>query len=81
MSTLYVNANTGADTPSSQGTQEAPYQSAAYALYVNADAKLQVYKEATEETPAGYFEISASALKKAKKGAEGLKKKDEKAKK
>lgn len=81
MSTIYVHPTTGADSESATGTQESPYQTAAYALFVSPDASIQVYKDATEESPAGYTEISASALKKAKKGAEALKKKEEKAKK
>lgn len=81
MSTIYVHPTTGADSASATGTQESPYQTAAYALFVSPDASIQVYKDATEESPAGYTEISASALKKAKKGAEALKKKEEKAKK
>lgn len=81
MATVYVHPTTGQDSESATGSQESPYQSAAYALYVSPDASIQVYKDATEDSPAGYTEISASALKKAKKGAEGLKKKEEKAKK
>lgn len=82
MSTVYVHATTGVDATTATGTEQSPFQSAAYALYVSPEGtKIQVFKEATEESPAGYFEISASALKKAKKGAEGLKKKEEKAKK
>lgn len=78
MSELYINENTGADSAPATGSQEAPFASAAYALYINESAKLFVYKSEEEQT--GYFEVSASALKKAKKGAEALKKKAEKAK-
>lgn len=82
MSTVYVHSATGVDASSATGSEQAPYQSAAYALYVSEpDVKILVYKDATDESAAGYYEISASALKKAKKGAEGLKKKEEKAKK
>ncbi|KAH3682640.1 hypothetical protein WICPIJ_006385 [Wickerhamomyces pijperi] len=78
MSELYINEKTGVDAAPATGSQEAPFASAAYALYTNESAKLFVYKSEEEQT--GYFEITASALKKAKKGAEALKKKAEKAK-
>ncbi|VEU20828.1 DEKNAAC101719 [Brettanomyces naardenensis] len=78
MSKIYVNPTTGADEASANGTEEAPYKSPAYALYQHADAELYTYKEVDGKT--GYFEISASALKKAKKVSEFLKRKDEKKK-
>lgn len=77
MAAIYVNPTTGQDTSAATGAQDAPYASAAYALFKNADAQLQVWKDDIE-VPA-YVEISPSALKKAKKGVEGLKKKEEKA--
>jgi len=78
MAELYVHDVTGVDAPSAAGTKEAPYKTPAYALFIKEDAKVFVYKK-DEETD-GYVEISPSALKKAKKGADGLKKKAEKAK-
>ncbi|CCH42537.1 asparaginyl-tRNA synthetase [Wickerhamomyces ciferrii] len=78
MSELYINETSGVDAVTASGSKESPFQTAAYALYVKEDAKLFVYKK-DEETD-GYVEISASALKKGKKGAESLKKKAEKAK-
>lgn len=77
MSIVYVNPTTGQDTASAKGSLEAPYLSAAYALFQNPEAQLHVWKDDLE--PAAYTEISPSALKKAKKGVEGLKKKEEKA--
>jgi asparaginyl-tRNA synthetase len=76
MATFYVS-ETGADAPQ-HGTEQSPFRTAAYALFTDAEAKVLTYKK-DEETD-GFVEISASALKKAKKGADGLKKKAEKAK-
>ncbi|ODV88551.1 hypothetical protein CANCADRAFT_57723 [Tortispora caseinolytica NRRL Y-17796] len=55
------------------GSAEKPFKNAAYAVYVAPDAKVMQKKDGQ------YEEISASGLKKAKKGAEGLAKKAEKA--
>ncbi|CEP22112.1 unnamed protein product [Cyberlindnera jadinii] len=76
MSTFYVK-DTGVDEVGA-GSETKPFQTAAYAIYTDASAKVLVYKE--DEETKGFVEISSSALKKAKKGAEGLKKKAEKAK-
>lgn len=72
---VYVNEQTGKDDDScAKGTEEAPYQTAAYALYKSgAESSILIFKEDKYET------ISPSALKKAKKGAEGLAKKADKA--
>ncbi|CAK9442351.1 uncharacterized protein LODBEIA_P60940 [Lodderomyces beijingensis] len=80
MSSVYVNEKSGADSPETAGTVEQPFQTPAYAVFVNAEAKILVYKQAEggDESKFEYVEISASALKKARKGAEGLKKKAEK---
>ncbi|KAL3230177.1 Asparagine--tRNA ligase, cytoplasmic [Nakaseomyces bracarensis] len=75
---FYINEKTGADEAGA-GTQEKPFQTPAFALYsaeTDAEPKLFVFKEADNE----YQEISASALKKARKGCDGLKKKAAKAK-
>ncbi|KAI5949344.1 DED81 [Candida jiufengensis] len=77
--TFYVNEKSGVDTSEATGSESHPFATPSYALFVNQDAKILVYKE-IEEKPEQfeYQEISASALKKAKKGAESLKKKAEK---
>lgn len=77
MSTVYVNEKSGADVADA-GSESLPYQTPAYALFVNPDAKVLVHKQDDETKEFAYTEISASALKKAKKGADGLKKKLEK---
>lgn len=79
MSTTYVNEKTGVDSSDHSGSESQPFATPAYALFVNPDAKILVCKETEEDkTKFAYTEISPSALKKAKKGAEGLKKKAEK---
>ncbi|GMG39860.1 unnamed protein product [Ambrosiozyma monospora] len=77
MSSIYINDKTGQDDlKTASGAQDSPFKTPAFALFKFPEAKLFVYKE----TESSYLEISASALKKAKKGADGLKKKEEKAK-
>lgn len=72
--TVYVNEQTGKDDSSAKGTEQSPFQTAAYALFkAGADSSILIFKEDK------YENISPSALKKAKKGAEGLAKKAEKA--
>lgn len=68
MSTTYVNEKTGVDSAEQPGSESQPYATPAYALFVNPDAKILVYKE-TEEDKAqfAYTEISPSALKKPRK--------------
>lgn len=78
MSQVYVNEKTGADSADVSGSEQQPFQTPAFALFKNEDAKILVYKQLEDSEEFGYGEISASALKKAKKGAEGLKKKQEK---
>ncbi|CAH6722720.1 asparagine--tRNA ligase, cytoplasmic [[Candida] jaroonii] len=73
---VYVHETKGTDS-TGFGTEEKPFASAAYALFTQPESKILVFK--VQEDSEGYVEISASALKKAKKGAEGLKKKQEKA--
>ncbi|KZV61943.1 asparaginyl-tRNA synthetase [Peniophora sp. CONT] len=73
MDAFYVDEASGSDT-AGKGTQNQPYQSLAYALFTHGqDAKLLVPKDGAWEEP------SQSALKKAKKGADGLEKKRKKA--
>ncbi|EDO19589.1 hypothetical protein Kpol_1018p126 [Vanderwaltozyma polyspora DSM 70294] len=75
---LYINEASGIDELTVVGSQEAPFKTPAFALYASQEAsataeepKLFVFK--TEEN--SYLEISPSALKKARKGCDGLKKK------
>lgn len=78
MSTIYIDETTGSDTTGT-GAQAAPYQTLGYALYANAangdGVKYLIRKDATAE----YDEPTQSALKKAKKTADGLEKKRKKA--
>lgn len=78
MSQVYVNEKTGVDGPDVAGSEQQPFQTPAFAVFKDASAKVLVYKQLEESEEFGYGEISSSALKKAKKGAEGLKKKQEK---
>ncbi|SCU98998.1 LADA_0H16688g1_1 [Lachancea dasiensis] len=75
---LYINELSGVDSTSASGSEQQPYKTAAYALFESRGAgkepKLLVYKQDAEKGD-GYVEISASALKKARKGCEGLVKK------
>ncbi|SCU78883.1 LAMI_0A06392g1_1 [Lachancea mirantina] len=72
---IYVHEKLGSDALSVDGSKEQPYKTPAFAIFAkDGDEKLMVFKE-DEEKGDDYVEISASALKKAKKGAEGLKKK------
>lgn len=73
---IYVNEFVGVDEAGVAGSEQQPFKTPAFALYVSGDdSKLLVFKKGDEQESEGYFEISASGLKKAKKGAEGLKKK------
>ncbi|SCU90990.1 LAME_0E10748g1_1 [Lachancea meyersii CBS 8951] len=78
---LFINESTGVDGVSATGTEEQPFKSPAYALFTAREAseepKLLVFKQDAEKGD-GFVEISASALKKARKGCEGLVKKQAK---
>ena len=75
MASVYVDETAGSDL-TGVGSQEAPYQSLAQALFSQGQsAKVLVRKDASAE----YEEPTQSALKKAKKGADGLEKKRKKA--
>lgn len=74
--TFYINEKTGSDSTESTGSKDKPFQSSAYACFANEEAKLFVFNEEAQD----YLEISASALKKAKKGSLSIKKKLEKQK-
>lgn len=75
---VYVHEKTGSDSADA-GSEQKPYLSAAFAAFSLPESKILVYKQVEDSEEYAYTEISASALKKAKKGAEGLKKKAEKA--
>ncbi|CCK71942.1 asparagine--tRNA ligase DED81 KNAG_0I01550 [Huiozyma naganishii CBS 8797] len=78
----YIKESTGVDEASIAGSKEQPFKTPAFALFAHyqaadadaAEPKLFVSK-VDENGVEEYLEISASALKKAKKGCEGLKKK------
>lgn len=74
MSAIHINEATGSDD-TGKGTAELPYQSLAFALFTSPDAKLLIFDDEKKE----YKEPSQSALKKGKKGADGLEKKRKKA--
>lgn len=75
MASVYVDEAAGSDI-AGDGSQQAPYQSLAYALFTQGQgAKVLVRKDPNSE----YAEPTQSALKKAKKGADGLEKKRKKA--
>lgn len=81
MSTIYIDEASGTDEQGT-GTQNAPYKTLAYALFKHEDpstpASTTTYQSRKSgETP--YDAPTDSALKKAKKGAEGLRKKAAKA--
>lgn len=77
MSSVYVDEATGSDE-TGKGTQELPFKSLAFAVYSSDghdNVKYLIRKDAT----ADYDEATQSALKKAKKGADGIEKKKKKA--
>lgn len=75
MASVYVDETAGSDLTGG-GSQEAPYQSLPHALFTHGQtAKVLVRKDPSAE----YEEPTQSALKKAKKGADGLEKKRKKA--
>ena len=74
MSHIHIDEATGSDE-TGKGTPELPYQSLAFAIFSHPAAALLVRKDAQGT----YEEPTQSALKKAKKNAEGLEKKRKKA--
>ena len=77
MAPVYIDESTGNDTIG-DGTQNAPYQSLAYAVFVHgsgAETDLQIRKDATVP----FDKPSPTSLKKAVKGADGLRKKHQRA--
>ncbi|RXW23681.1 hypothetical protein EST38_g2146 [Candolleomyces aberdarensis] len=73
MSSIYVDETSGSDTTGT-GSQEAPYQTLGLAVYSQPSASYLIRKDAQGE----YAEPTQSALKKAKKTAEGIEKKRKK---
>ncbi|CUM65045.1 uncharacterized protein PRCAT00002665001 [Priceomyces carsonii] len=75
---VYVHEQSGIDYPSG-GSEKNPFQSSAYAYFTHPESTILVFKKLEEDKEIyGYGELSASALKKAKKGADGIRKKLEK---
>jgi len=77
MSSVYVDEAAGSDE-TGKGTQELPFKSLAFAVY-SSDGLDNVKYLIRKETTADYDEATQSALKKAKKGADGIEKKKKKA--
>ena len=74
MASIYIDETAGSDE-TGKGTQEQPYQTLAFALYSHPDGLLLVRKDPNSD----FEEPTQSALKKAKKGADGIEKKRKKA--
>jgi hypothetical protein len=76
MSTLFIDETAGSDD-TGNGTAEAPYQTLAFAFFTAGDPPptLRLRKDPNTE----WDEPTQSALKKARKGAEGLEKKKKRA--
>ena len=75
MASIYVDETSGSDL-TGVGSQEAPYQSLAHALFAQGQSATVLIRK---DPSADYEEPTQSALKKAKKGADGLEKKRRKA--
>lgn len=74
MAPIHVDESTGSDE-TGLGTPETPYQTLAFALFKHGQSTTVLIRK----DPAGTFEEpTQSALKKAKKGADGLEKKRKK---
>lgn len=74
MSTIHVDETSGSDE-TGKGTPDQPYQSLTFAVFTHPGSALLTRKDASGT----YEEPTQSALKKAKKGADGLEKKRKKA--
>jgi asparaginyl-tRNA synthetase len=77
MSSVHIDEAAGSDE-TGKGTQELPFKTLAFAVYSSdglENVKYLTRKNATTE----YDEATQSALKKAKKGADGIEKKKKKA--
>jgi asparaginyl-tRNA synthetase len=74
MALIHVDERDGSDA-TGQGTPENPYQSLAFALHSHGSSAQTLIRK---DSSSGYEEPTQSALKKAKKGAEGIEKKKKK---
>ena len=74
MAPIHVEESAGSDE-TGKGTPEAPYQTLAFAVYSHPEGPYAIRKDASGT----YEEPTQSALKKAKKGADGIEKKRKKA--
>ena len=77
MSSVYVDEAAGSDE-TGKGTQELPFKSLAFAVY-SSDASDNIKYLIRKDATVDYDEATQSALKKAKKGADGIEKKKKKA--
>lgn len=77
MSSVYIDEAIGSDE-TGKGTQELPFKSLAFAVY-SSDGKDNVKYLIRKDATTDYDEATQSALKKAKKGADGIEKKKKKA--
>ena len=73
MAPIHVDESAGSDE-TGKGTPEAPYQTLAFAVYSHPEGPYAIRKDASGT----YEEPTQSALKKAKKGADGIEKKRKK---
>ena len=74
MSSIHIDETSGSDD-TGKGTLDLPYQSLAFAVFTHPDATYLIRKDSAGT----YEEPTQSALKKAKKGADGIEKKRKKA--
>lgn len=74
MAPIHIDESIGSDE-TGKGTPEAPYQTLAFAVYSSPEGPYAIRKDASGT----YEEPTQSALKKAKKGADGIEKKRKKA--
>lgn len=75
MAPYYIDETSGSDT-TGDGTEQKPYQTLAFALFTHGQSEATLIRK-DSSTP--YEEPTQSALKKAKKNADGLEKKKKKA--
>ena len=75
---IYIDETTGSDATGT-GSADQPYQSLAYALFARGTSAPSVKLLVRKDPNGTYEEPTQSALKKAKKGADGIEKKKKKA--
>jgi asparaginyl-tRNA synthetase len=79
MPTIYIDQASGIDTPGN-GSSDQPYQSLAYAFFSTPSTEVEKTQyQIRKDTTVEYGEPTQSAIKKAKKDAQGLDKKRQKA--